>query len=292
MSETHEPQRLQKLLAAAGIASRRASEDLIREGRVSVDGRPAELGEKVLPTADIRVDGERVAVDTGHVYVMLNKPQGVLTTADDPEGRPTVLDLINLDQRLFPVGRLDMDTEGLLLLTNDGDLAHQLMHPSYEVPRTYLVLANAVRKLAIQRLRDGAELEDGFAKPQSVRLVEQTGQESLIEVIMTEGRKREVRRLFQACDVNLLRLARVAYGGVDLGELRQGKWRFLTPHEVGTLKSAVQGGPKRKKDGRTKGQVRASTTASREERRRRGGPHGHGGSGGKGGGQGKGGSRR
>ncbi len=278
MADTDDgPQRLQKLLAAAGVASRRASEDLIREGRVTVDGRPAELGMKVLPTADIRVDGERVDVDTGNVYVMLNKPQGVLTTADDPEGRPTVLDLINLDQRLFPVGRLDMDTEGLLLLTNDGDLAHQLMHPSYEVPRTYLVLANAVRKKAIAALREGAMLEDGFAKPVSVRVVEQVGDEMLIEVVMAEGRKREVRRLFQAVEINLLRLARTSYGGVDLGELRQGKWRFLTPHEVGTLKAAVAGGPKRKKDGRHKGSIKAETRTSREERRRRGGPHGHGG---------------
>ncbi len=268
-----EPQRLQKLLAGAGVASRRASEDLIREGRVTVNGELATLGMKADPDADIRVDGERVNVETGNVYVLLNKPQGVLTTADDPEGRPTVLDLVNLDQRLFPVGRLDMDTEGLLLLTNDGELAHQLMHPSYEVPRTYLVLTPPIRKKALQRLREGAELEDGFARPESVRLVSQTGKEALVEVVMTEGRKREVRRLFQACDVTLLRLARIAYGGVDLGELRQGKWRFLTPHEVGTLKAAVAGGP-RTKDGRPKGSVKPRTRASRDERRRRGGPHG------------------
>lgn len=271
-----EAQRLQKLLAGAGIASRRASEDFITQGRVTVDGVTATLGMKVLPTADIRVDGERVHVDPDTVYVMLNKPQGVLTTADDPEGRPTVLDLINLDQRLFPVGRLDMDTEGLLLLTNDGDLAHQLMHPSFEVPRTYLALTQPIRKASLARLRDGAELEDGFAKPRSVRQVSQSGDNALIEVVMTEGRKREVRRLFQACDVTLLRLARVAYGGVELGELRQGKWRFLTPREVGTLKASVEGGPKRAVDGRTKGTAKRDTRSSRHERRRRGGPEGHG----------------
>ncbi|MFT5223494.1 MAG: 23S rRNA pseudouridine2605 synthase [Glaciecola sp.] len=268
------PQRLQKLLAAAGIASRRASEEFITEGRVTVNGEVATLGMKVLPTADIRVDYERVSVDTGHVYIMLNKPQGVLTTADDPEGRPTVMDLVNLDKRLFPVGRLDMDTEGLLLMTNDGELAHQLMHPSFEVPRTYLVLTPPVRKIALARLRDGAELEDGFAKPKEVRIVNQNGAECLVEVVMTEGRKREVRRLFAACEITLLRLARVAYGGVELGELRQGKWRFLTPHEVGTLKSSVSGGPRRAKDGERKGSVKPATRASRDERRRRGGRDG------------------
>lgn len=262
-----EAQRLQKLLAAAGVASRRASEELIRDGRVTVDGSVAELGMRALPTADIRVDGERVHVDTEHVYVMLNKPPGVVTTADDPEGRPTVLDLVNLDQRLFPVGRLDMDTEGMLLLTNDGDLAHQLMHPRFGVPRTYVVLTTPIRKAAVARLREGAELEDGWAKPVSVRQLNATADNALIEVVMTEGRKREVRRLFEACDVPLLRLARIAYGGVDLGELRQGKWRFLTPHEVGTLRESVAGG----RGGRS-----AETKASRSERRRRGGPQGHG----------------
>jgi len=290
-----EPQRLQKLLAAAGIASRRASEDFIREGRVTVNGQPAELGMRVSPSADIRVDGERVHIDTGHVYVMLNKPQGVVTTADDPEGRPTVLDLINLDQRLFPVGRLDMDTEGLLLLTNDGELAHALMHPSFEVRRTYLALVSGpVRRNVLQELRDGVELEDGLAKPQSVRVVETQGSNALLEIVMTEGRKREVRRLVGGVGLRMHRLARVAYGGVELGELRQGKWRFLTPHEVGTLKLAITGESRTRRDGSTRGAIKPERRASRDERRRRGGPQGSGkpgGSGGSGGGRGDAGGR-
>ncbi|HEV2785001.1 MAG TPA: pseudouridine synthase, partial [Solirubrobacteraceae bacterium] len=133
------PERLQKVLAAAGIASRRACEELIAQGRVTVDGEVARLGQKVDPSrADVRLDGERVNVDPRLVYVLLNKPRGVVSTTDDPSGRPTVFDLVKLPQRLFSVGRLDMDTEGLLLLTNDGDLAHALMHPSFEVERTYV----------------------------------------------------------------------------------------------------------------------------------------------------------
>ncbi|MBW3658674.1 MAG: rRNA pseudouridine synthase, partial [Actinobacteria bacterium] len=226
-------ERLQKVMAAAGIASRRASEVLILEGRVTVDGEVAELGSKVDPSrSEIRVDGERINADPDRVYVMLNKPQGVVTTADDPEGRPTVLDLVNLPQRLFPVGRLDMDTEGLLLLTNDGELAHALTHPSFEVPRVYVALVPApVSKRRIVELRGGVELEDGMARPVSVRVLEEEGNHALLEVVMAEGRKREVRRMLGAVDLRVERLARVAYGGVELGELRQGNWRFLTQRE-------------------------------------------------------------
>jgi 23S rRNA pseudouridine2605 synthase len=234
-------QRLQKVLAAAGIASRRASEELIVAGRVTVNGEVASLGRKVDPVTDtVSVDGERVNVDPDRVYLMLNKPQGVLTTADDPQGRPTVFDLVNLPQRLFTVGRLDRDTEGLLLLTNDGDLAHALMHPSYGVERVYLALVpGPVRRKALAALTQGVELEDGIARASSARVLEQERGRALVEVVMTEGRKREVRRMLGALGLTVERLARVAYGGVELGDLRQGKWRFLTQQEIGRLHAAV-----------------------------------------------------
>jgi 23S rRNA pseudouridine2605 synthase len=234
-------QRLQKILAAAGIASRRASEELIAAGRVTVNGEVAELGQKADATRDVvMLDGERINVDPELVYVMLNKPQGVVTTADDPEGRPTVMDLINLPQRLFPVGRLDQDTEGLLLLTNDGDLAHALTHPSYEIERVYVALVpGPVRKKVLADLRAGVELDDGLARPKRARILGEERSKALLEVVMTEGRKREVRRMLGNLGMKVERLARVSYGNVELGDLRQGKWRFLSQKEIGGLHAAV-----------------------------------------------------
>jgi pseudouridine synthase len=230
-------ERLQKMMAAAGVASRRASEDLIAAGRVTVNGEVAILGRKIDQTQDVvEVDGERINVDPDRVYVMLNKPRGVITSADDPEGRPTVIDLINLPQRLFPVGRLDQDTEGLLLLTNDGELAHALTHPSFEVERIYVALVpGPVRGNVLAAIREGLELEDGLARPKRARVLEEEKSKALLEVVMTEGRKREVRRLLGGVGLKVERLARVAYGTIELGDLRQGKWRFLTPKEVGGL---------------------------------------------------------
>jgi len=238
-----EPQRLQKVMAAAGIASRRASEELIAQGRVTVNGEVATLGRKVDPAADdIRVDGERVNADPALAYVVLNKPQGVITTADDPEGRPTVVDMVRLSVRLFPVGRLDQDTEGLVLLTNDGELAHKLMHPSYQVPRTYVALVPApVKNEQLGQLRDGVTLDDGVARVKEVMTLEEARGRALVQLVMTEGRKREVRRMLAAVGLPVERLARVAYAGVELGELRQGKWRHLTQNEVGLLHAAVEG---------------------------------------------------
>jgi 23S rRNA pseudouridine2605 synthase len=234
-------ERLQKVLAAAGIASRRASEILISAGRVQVNGRTATIGDKVDPLTDVvEVDGERVIVDTSLRYVMLNKPQGFVSTTSDPEGRPTVMDLINLEERLYPVGRLDRDTEGLLLLSNDGDLVHRLLHPSYAVERTYLALVpGPARREQLSRLTAGVELEDGFARPRRVRVVEQNHGKAMLELIMTEGRKREVRRMLAEVGLPVERLARVAFGGVELGDLRQGKWRFLNRREIAALHAAV-----------------------------------------------------
>lgn len=258
-------QRLQKVLAAAGIASRRACEELIADGRVTVNGEVAHIGQKVDPTADrVEVDGERVNIDPDRVYVLLNKPAGFVTTTDDPEGRPTVMDLINLPQRLYPIGRLDQGTEGLLLLTNDGDLAHRLLHPSFEVERVYLALVpGPVRKRALQQLRDGVELDDGLARARRVRVIEDARGKALVEVVMTEGRKREVRRMFAALGLTVERLARVSFGGVELGDLRQGKWRFLTNVEVSALFAAAGEQTRRPTTGRD------PRRASRDERNAR-----------------------
>jgi 23S rRNA pseudouridine2605 synthase len=243
-------ERLQKVLASAGIASRRACEELIIDGRVTVNGEVANLGDKVDPESDVvHLDGERVNVDPRRVYVLLNKPRGVVTTADDPQGRRTVLDLVRLPQRLFPVGRLDQDTEGLLVLTNDGELAHALTHPSFGVERVYVALVpGPVRKHVLAAIRAGIELEDGPARPKRIRVLEEEHSRALLEIVMTEGRKREVRRMLAAHGLTVERLARVAFGGVELGDLRQGKWRFLTSAEVSQLHAAVAGGatPKRR----------------------------------------------
>ncbi len=233
--------RLQKVLAAAGIASRRASEELIVAGRVTVNGQVATIGDRVEAGTDVvEVDGERVIVDTTMRYIMLNKPQGVVSTTSDPEGRPTVMDLVNLDERLYPVGRLDQDTEGLLLLTNDGDLAHRLLHPSFGVERTYLALVpGPIRREPLRRLTDGVELDDGFARPKRVRVAEEHRGKALLEIVMTEGRKREVRRMLAEVGMPVERLARVGFGGVELGDLRQGKWRFLNRPEIARLHAVV-----------------------------------------------------
>ncbi len=233
--------RLQKVMAAAGIASRRASEVLISAGRVTVNGVVASLGDRVDADTDVvEVDGERVIVDTTLRYLMLNKPQGVVSTTSDPEGRPTVMDLVNLDERLYPVGRLDQDTEGLLLLTNDGELANRLLHPSFGVERTYLALVpGPVRREVMRRLTEGVELDDGLARPKRVKVVEEHRGKALLEVVMTEGRKREVRRMLAAVGMPVERLARVSFGGVELGDLRQGKWRFLDRPEIARLHAAV-----------------------------------------------------
>lgn len=233
--------RLHKVMAAAGVASRRGSEELIEQGRVTVDGRRAELGQKVDPsTAVIHVDGERINVDVDLVYVMFNKPRGVVTTTDDPEGRPTVLDHVEVPVRVFPVGRLDMDTEGLLLLTNDGELTNKLLHPSSAVERTYLALVRgSVRRHVLAELRDGVRLGDGLARPARARVLEDQNERSLLEIVMTEGRKHEVRRMVDAVGLHLERLARTSFGGLGIGDLKQGSWRHLSATEVSTLYAAV-----------------------------------------------------
>jgi 23S rRNA pseudouridine2605 synthase len=235
--------RLQKVLAAAGLGSRRACEQLIAEGRVSVDGETVhEQGRRVDPDrAVIRVDGMRVSAPTGSVHLALNKPRGMVTAMTDPEGRPTVGDLVeSRKERLFHVGRLDADTEGLLLLTNDGELAHRLTHPSYAVPKTYLAEVHGpVAKDVGRRLREGVELEDGLVRVDGFRLVDSAAGRVLVEVVLHEGRKHVVRRLLAAVGHPVERLVRTDVGPIRLGEQRPGKLRPLTSKEVGALYAAV-----------------------------------------------------
>jgi 23S rRNA pseudouridine2605 synthase len=235
--------RLQKVLAKAGVASRRVAEEMIADGRVSVDGRVVtEFGRRVDPdTAVIRVDGTRIAVRDDLLYFALNKPRGVHSTMTDDRGRPCVGDYVrDRSDRLFHVGRLDAETEGLLLLTNDGDLAHRLMHPSYEVLKTYLAeVPGPIPRELGRTLRDGVELDDGFARADSFRVVDTTGGKAMVEVVLHEGRKHIVRRLLAEVGHPVKRLVRTRIGDVTLGEQRPGSLRALNNKEIGALYTAV-----------------------------------------------------
>jgi len=230
-------ERLQKLIAHSGLTSRRGAEELIEQGRVTVDGDPAHLGQKIDPEhAAVLVDGIPLPVAPGLVYYLLNKPRGVVSTVRDPEGRKTVVDLVGVEARVYPVGRLDVDSEGLLILTNDGDLAHVLMHPRFEVNKTYTVLVDAnPTSRQIRGLLDGVELEDGPAAALSARVVDRSEGRALIEIVMGEGRKREVRRMCDAVDLPVLRLVRTAIGPLRDRSLRPGEHRALRLEEVRSL---------------------------------------------------------
>src|SRR6478672_398094 len=247
-SELHDADgvRLQKVMASAGVASRRVCEEMIAEGRVEVDGQVVtELGVRVDPkTAVIHVDGLRIQLDENLVYMVFNKPKGVVSTMEDPEGRPCISDFLknnkNTGERLFHVGRLDVATEGLLLLTNDGELANRLTHPSYEVPKTYLVQVRGPFPQGVgAQLKAGVELEDGFASVDSFRLVDSTPGHVLIEVVLHSGKNRIVRRLFDAVGFPVQRLVRVKVGPIGLGDQRQGSIRNLGKQEVGHLLASV-----------------------------------------------------
>ena len=230
-------ERLQKVLAAVGLGSRRACEELIAEGRVTVDGEVAILGRRVDPeAARVEVDGVPISVRPGLVHYLLNKPAGVVTTASDPQGRPTVLDLVPPEPRVFPVGRLDAATEGLLLLTNDGDLTHRLTHPSFGVEKEYLAeVETPPTRGELRRLREGVELEDGRTAPARVTLVPPRA----VRLVIHEGRNRQVRRMLDAVGHPVLRLVRTRIGPLTDRRLRPGEWRPLTPAEVRDLESAV-----------------------------------------------------
>ncbi|MCW3767195.1 pseudouridine synthase [Paenarthrobacter ureafaciens] len=247
-SEVHDADgvRLQKVMAQAGVASRRVCEEMILEGRVEVDGQvTTELGVRVDPkSAVIHVDGIRIQLDETLVYMVFNKPKGVVSTMEDPEGRPCISDFLktnkNKGERLFHVGRLDVATEGLLLLTNDGELANRLTHPSYEVPKTYLVQVRGPFPQGVgAQLKSGVELEDGIAAVDSFRLVDSTPGHVLIEVVLHSGKNRIVRRMFDAVGFPVERLVRVKVGPIGLGDQRQGSIRNLGKQEIGHLMAAV-----------------------------------------------------
>jgi 23S rRNA pseudouridine2605 synthase len=210
---------------------------MIKGGRVTVDGDPAHLGQKVDPRAvTVLVDGIRLPVSPESVYVLLNKERGIVSTVDDPQGRPTVVDVVGLESRIYPVGRLDMDSEGLLVLTNDGDLTEHLTHPRHGVTKTYTALVDGIPDAGdLQRLRDGVELDDGPARAIDVRLIDSHADQALVELVMGEGRNREVRRMLETIGHPVLRLVRTAIGSLRDRDLKPGEWRHLTVEEVRTL---------------------------------------------------------
>lgn len=234
-----EGERLQKVLARLGIASRRVCEEMIAEGRITVNGVVAELGRRIDVEVDqIRLDGVPVGVRPGVVHYLLNKPAGVVTTAEDPQGRPTVIGLVPADPRVFPVGRLDMDTEGLLLLTNDGDLTHRLTHPSFGVEKEYIAhVEGSPSRASMRVLREGVDLEDGRTAPAEAALVAP----GVIRLTIHEGRNRQVRRMCDAIGHPVIRLVRSRIGPIADRRLKPGQWRPLTGEELRALEVAASG---------------------------------------------------
>jgi 23S rRNA pseudouridine2605 synthase len=239
LEENEMKERLQKLIAAAGLASRREAERWVSAGRVTVNGEPAVLGDSADPSCDrIEVDGRPLLIVERKYYVLLNKPVGYVTTLSDPEGRPVVTELVrDVPARLHPVGRLDLTTEGLLLLTNDGELTHRLAHPRHEVEKTYLVrLRGALSAAARRQLAEGVMLEDGLTAPARVENVRVTGSHTWLEITIREGRNRQVRRMCEAVGHSVSRLKRIRLAFLELGALPAGKYRLLSVEEVARLK--------------------------------------------------------
>jgi 23S rRNA pseudouridine2605 synthase len=235
----HEGERLQKVLARAGLGSRRTCEELIEDGLVTVNGEVARLGRRVEVDVDVvEVDGVPVSVREGLVYYLLNKPAGVISTAVDTHGRPTVVELVPEEPRVVPVGRLDSATEGLLILTNDGDLTHRLTHPSFGVDKEYLAeVEGAPSRGALRRLREGVELEDGITAPAQASLLAP----NLVRLVIHEGRNRQVRRMCEAVGHPVVRLVRSRIGPLSDRTLKPGEWRALEPAEVRELERAAAG---------------------------------------------------
>jgi pseudouridine synthase len=239
--------RLNKILAQAGLTSRRGADRLLLEGRVVVNGvvvrEPGTLAD--LEVDDVRVDGQRVGGAAPRQYVLLHKPAGYVTSRSDPQGRPVVTDLVAATARLFPVGRLDVDVEGALLLTNDGALTHRLLHPRYGIPRVYEAeVEGAVTAAALGRWREGAQLDDGPAIPIGVALLRAGGRTSRLRLTFGEGRKHEVKRYCEALGHRVVRLRRVAFGPIALGSLPLGAARPLTRQELAALRAAVEPRPR------------------------------------------------
>lgn len=233
-------ERLQKLLSAAGVCSRRTAESYITAGRVSVNGAPAELGQRADPDRDdIRVDGRPLSPKAEPVYLMLNKPRGYVTTLSDERGRPTVADLTaDCGARVWPVGRLDLDSEGLLVMTNDGDLTRRLLHPSGEVEKTYHVTVRGPVAGAAERLSAIRDLEGEPIRPAGVVVLRRAGGTAELAVTIHEGKNRQIRRMCAACGLTVRRLRRVREHTLELGELPPGRWRYLTAAEIAALREA------------------------------------------------------
>lgn len=236
--------RLQKIIAGTGLASRRKAEELIASGRVTVNGKVVtELGCKVDPERDhVKVDGKHLTSAQPFVYLILNKPKNVMSTLDDPGGRTTVKDFLRgVSVRVFPVGRLDFDSEGLMLLTNHGDLAQALLHPRYHVPKTYLIKVKGVlTDDEIAELQRGVKLEDGMTSPATVKKIRKAEANSWVEITIHEGRKHQVKRMLEAVGHTVIKLTRVKMGPLTLGGLESGEFRFLTDREANALREAVE----------------------------------------------------
>jgi 23S rRNA pseudouridine2605 synthase len=235
-------ERLQKVLSAAGVAGRRHIEELIHEGRILVNGRPARLGQRVNPDVDsVEVDGALIGLRSDLVHYVLNKPRGVVSTASDPQGRPTVLDGLPAEPRVYPVGRLDMDSEGLILLTNDGELAARVMHPSGGCEKEYLVAVEGrIQPNTLRSLREGVELSDGVAAAARVS----SPQRGMLRIVLTEGRNRQVRRMCAAVGLTVTRLVRSRIGPLRDTRLRPGEWRELTQAELRALENSLAPAPR------------------------------------------------
>lgn len=240
--------RLQKFLAQAGVASRRASERLIQEGKVWVNGKKiTQLGTKIDPDNDIiTVNGKRIKMSENKIYILLYKPSGYVTTVKDPQGRRTVMDLLKqVKERVFPVGRLDYDTEGLLILTNDGDFSYALTHPKFQIKKTYLAAVQGIPdKRDLQKLQRGVKLSDGPTAPAKVKLLRCLNGQAIIKLTIHEGRNRQVRRMLKAVGHPVVKLKRVAIGNLTLGKLSPGEYRYLEPGEVQKLLTLCKTGYK------------------------------------------------
>lgn len=230
-------ERLQKILAGRGVCSRRKAEEWITAGRVSVNGQTAVLGQSADPDVDrIEVDGRLLPSAGDHVYIMLHKPRGYVTTLSDEKGRPNVTQLVDCGKRVYPIGRLDMDSEGLLLLTNDGEFANHLMHPKAEVNKTYEVWVANFTEGGEKRLERPITIDGYTIKPPKIRLLSVRGNQARLYITIHEGRNRQIRRMCQAADMRVTRLRRIAEGDVHLGDLPKGTWRYLSDEEIAHLK--------------------------------------------------------
>lgn len=230
--------RLQKLIAMAGLCSRRGAEEIIAAGRVQVNGETAVLGTKADPARDvITVDGEELPRREENVYLLLNKPRGYVTTLSDEQGRPTVADLVrDVGVRVFPVGRLDIQSEGLLIMTNDGDLMQHLIHPKFEISKTYWLKVGGDVRNAAEHLARVENLDGERIRPAKTELLRQTGQTAELLITIHEGKNRQIRRMCEACSLTVLRLRRVREHTLELGDLESGKWRYLTAEELSAIK--------------------------------------------------------